>query len=52
MTLTQEPQRRFVDPQQATVDRRIFFDADVYQLEMERIFARAWLFRTLQADAD
>ncbi|MGE3983853.1 MAG: aromatic ring-hydroxylating dioxygenase subunit alpha [Dehalococcoidia bacterium] len=33
-----------VDPVKATVDRRAFFDKDIYQLEMERIFARSWLF--------
>jgi phenylpropionate dioxygenase-like ring-hydroxylating dioxygenase large terminal subunit len=33
-----------VDPKQATVNRRIFFDPDIYQLELERIFARSWLF--------
>ena len=35
---------KWVDYANGTVDRRIFFDEDVYQLEMERIFARAWLF--------
>ncbi|MGE0056643.1 MAG: SRPBCC family protein [Dehalococcoidia bacterium] len=33
-----------VDPKNATVDRRMFYDTDIYQLEMERIFARSWLF--------
>ncbi|MGE0060373.1 MAG: Rieske 2Fe-2S domain-containing protein [Dehalococcoidia bacterium] len=35
---------RWVDYANGTVDRKIFYDRDVYQLEMERIFARAWLF--------
>jgi phenylpropionate dioxygenase-like ring-hydroxylating dioxygenase large terminal subunit len=33
-----------VDREQATVDRRIFYDQDIYQLELERIFARSWNF--------
>ncbi len=36
--------RRMVDAEKGLVDRRIFFDPDIYQLEMEQIFARAWLF--------
>jgi len=35
---------QMVDPKRGTVDRRMFFDEDIYQLEMERIFARSWLF--------
>src|SRR5262245_57303868 len=33
-----------VDTEKGTVDRRIFSDAEIYQLEMEKIFARCWNF--------
>ncbi|NIJ09223.1 phenylpropionate dioxygenase-like ring-hydroxylating dioxygenase large terminal subunit [Sphingomonas vulcanisoli] len=33
-----------VDPEQATVDRSIFSDEEIYKLELERIFARGWNF--------
>jgi phenylpropionate dioxygenase-like ring-hydroxylating dioxygenase large terminal subunit len=36
--------RRFVDHEKGLVNRRIFFDREIYQLELERIFARSWLF--------
>ena len=33
-----------VDVENAQVDRRIFIDEDIYQQELEKIFARCWLF--------
>src|SRR4051794_23383690 len=33
-----------VDTAKGTVDRRIFSDAEIYQLELEQIFARCWNF--------
>ncbi len=46
MTTQMMPQdlTRMVDAKTATVDRRIFADQEIYDLEMERIFARAWNF--------
>ena len=41
---SQTPFRSMVDPVNATVDRQIFSDEAIYQLELERIFARAWNF--------
>ena len=33
-----------VDFRNGSVNRRIFWDEDIYQLELERLFARSWLF--------
>jgi phenylpropionate dioxygenase-like ring-hydroxylating dioxygenase large terminal subunit len=36
--------RSFIDAENGLVDRQIFSDPDIYKMEMERIFARAWNF--------
>ena len=33
-----------VDSKQGLMSRRIFIDDEIYQQELERIFARCWLF--------
>lgn len=33
-----------IDPEAGLVDRRIFSDPEIYELERERIFARCWLY--------
>ena len=35
-----------VDADSGFVNRRIFSDEEIYQQELERIFARCWLFLT------
>ena len=35
---------RYIDAQNGVISRDIFVEKDVYDAELERIFARAWLF--------
>src|SRR5438874_2126241 len=35
---------QLVDPQKGTVDRRIFSEQSIYEMELEQIFARCWNF--------
>ena len=39
-----EGSQRYVKLDEGLVSRRIFFDPEIYQVELERIFARCWLF--------
>ena len=36
--------RELVKPEEGQVSRLIFTDPEIYQLELERIFARCWLY--------
>jgi len=36
--------KSLIDPEGGLIDRRIFADHEIYQLERERVFARCWLY--------
>jgi len=36
--------KTLIDPEGGLVDRRIFADREIYELERERVFARCWLY--------
>ena len=36
--------KSLIDPEGGLIDRRIFADREVYDLERERLFARCWLY--------
>jgi ethylbenzene dioxygenase alpha subunit len=42
--ISNEELRTLVDVEHGRIDRRIFWDDAIYRLELERIFARCWLF--------
>ena len=46
MTIDHRPSeiRSLIQPEKGLVDRRLFGDQEIYQLELERIYARAWNF--------
>lgn len=44
MNTTPTDLKQLVDADNGLVSRRIFIDPDIYQAELERIFARVWLF--------
>src|SRR5689334_12330857 len=44
MTMTQSALRGMVDLEHGTISREVFVNEEIYQQELEQIFARTWLF--------
>ena len=44
MTISTETIEQLVSLERGEVDRRVYSDPEIFELEMERIFGRAWLF--------
>ncbi|HXG36026.1 MAG TPA: aromatic ring-hydroxylating dioxygenase subunit alpha, partial [Dehalococcoidia bacterium] len=44
MAIESSPLQTLIDTEKGLLDRRIFNDREIYELELERIFTRAWLF--------
>src|SRR5688572_19680696 len=44
MPYTDDVIRGLVDVENGLIDRRLFGDDEIYRLELERVFARCWLF--------
>src|SRR5438309_5675175 len=44
MLTTDRSMRQFVDMGAGRLSREIFFNQDIYDQEMEQVFARSWLF--------
>ena len=42
--ITADSLRKLVDFENGSIDRRLYWDEEIYRLELERIFARTWLF--------
>ena len=38
-----------VDNERGLISRRIFIEPEIYRQELERVFARCWLFRAMTA---
>jgi phenylpropionate dioxygenase-like ring-hydroxylating dioxygenase large terminal subunit len=36
--------KSLIDPEAGLVNRRIFADREIYELERERLFSRCWLY--------
>jgi hypothetical protein len=44
--------KSLVDPEAGLIDRRIFADREIYELERERLSARCWLYLGHESDEE